>query len=160
MLTDNKTLRGGAIIFKGDSVALLECIRNGEKSYSFPGGRMEPKDGTIEQTVIREIREELGLRVVPERLLAVFENDRSIHYYYAVTVVGGRFGRGNGPEFRSWEARCGKVEFRALWMPIHELKYRNVRPRQLADIVPLLKNQLPEEPLYLCERELAEAVNS
>src|SRR5580692_5437219 len=54
----------GAVIVRSDACVLL--VRRGRPplagSWSLPGGRVEPGE-TLEQSVVREVREETGLRV-------------------------------------------------------------------------------------------------
>ncbi len=51
-----------AVIFKGDKLAMVYSVR--DKYYKFPGGGMEEHEGH-HSTLIREVREEVGLNVIP-----------------------------------------------------------------------------------------------
>lgn len=66
---------GIALIRRGDTV--LICRRPPHVPlggyWEFPGGKREANE-TIEQCVVRECREELGIRVVPIRRLDVIEH--------------------------------------------------------------------------------------
>jgi len=57
------------IIRDGDRVLLVQDRESGK--WSTPGGSIE-MDETPVQSVVREVLEETGLHVVPERLLAVY----------------------------------------------------------------------------------------
>ena len=61
--------------------------------WEFPGGKQEPGE-TLEATAIREIREELGIRIRPERKLAAiphaFSHFRMTLHAYLCDIVSGR----------------------------------------------------------------------
>lgn len=42
--------------------------------WEFPGGKVEPSE-TPQQAIVREIKEELGVEIVPERLVTVVDYD-------------------------------------------------------------------------------------
>ncbi len=54
-----------AIIFKGDKLALVYSKK--EKYYKFPGGGIH-NDEDKKEALVREVREEVGLVVVPESI--------------------------------------------------------------------------------------------
>ena len=54
-----------AIIFKGDKLALVYATN--EKYYKFPGGGIHD-DEDKKQALIREVKEEVGLKVIPESI--------------------------------------------------------------------------------------------
>ena len=51
-----------AVIFKGEKLAMVYSVR--DKYYKFPGGGMEEHEDH-HSTLIREVREEVGLNVIP-----------------------------------------------------------------------------------------------
>ena len=68
----------GAILLKGDKVL---CAQRGKNKYDylsyrweFPGGKIEPGESP-EQAVVREIREELAIEIIVQKLLTVVEYD-------------------------------------------------------------------------------------
>ena len=68
---DRPGLGGGAFVLDPDDRVLL--IRQGRSEgeiWTVPGGRHEPGE-SIEDCVLREVREETGLQVVLDRLVAV-----------------------------------------------------------------------------------------
>ncbi|MGH3090471.1 MAG: NUDIX hydrolase [Rubrobacteraceae bacterium] len=71
---------------------LMVCNRRSSGlSWSLPGGAREPGE-TLEETVIRETREETGLDVVVEGIVAVGERLRNSHVLIATFLarrVGG-----------------------------------------------------------------------
>src|SRR5215510_4619005 len=91
------------ILLQDEQVALIWCKEDGETFHCFPGGRLEPGE-SWEEAAIREAREELGVEVRLERLVATFHLTQagSLAHgegrYYLATAVGGAFGTGDGPE--------------------------------------------------------------
>lgn len=87
-----------AIIVQGGQVLMTRRVRErsvlggGVLRWSPPAGKLEP-DETPEQTVIREMREELGVEVRVLRLLASRIHpkspERRLHHYFACEIVSG-----------------------------------------------------------------------
>lgn len=85
-----------AVIFKGDKLAMVYSVRDGY--YKFPGGGMEEGEDQ-RSTLIREVREEVGLNVIPSsirefgevvelRKSNIFENtvfEQESFYYFCET---------------------------------------------------------------------------
>ena len=55
-----------AIIFKGDKIALVYATN--EKYYKFPGGGIHD-DEDKREALLREVKEEVGLTVIPESIM-------------------------------------------------------------------------------------------
>ena len=64
-------LPGAAAVLRDDSGALLLQRRSDNGLWCLPGGALEPGEAPV-QGLLREVYEETGLLVVPERLLGVF----------------------------------------------------------------------------------------
>ena len=77
-------------------------IRNKDyqEYYTFPGGHLEEGE-TLEEGVIREIKEEFGIHVKVVRKLYELENSRvnMKEYFFLCEYVDGEFGTGEGEEF-------------------------------------------------------------
>lgn len=99
-----ETARG--IIIKNEKILLIHRIRenNGicEEYYVVPGGAVEEGE-TIEETVLRELKEELGICVRPIRKMYTLGSDNKIHHYILCKYVEGKIGTGKGPEYTSKE---------------------------------------------------------
>ena len=54
-----------AVIFKGDKIALVYATN--EKYYKFPGGGIH-EDEDKREALLREVKEEVGLTVIPESI--------------------------------------------------------------------------------------------
>lgn len=60
-------------IVRGDGGTLLLHRRDDHDFWAFPGGKLEPGE-SLETCLTREMLEETGLKVAPERLLGVFSS--------------------------------------------------------------------------------------
>ena len=122
--------RGSAIIIEGDKVAVIKRTREAEEYYVFPGGGFE-EDETPEQATIREVFEELGVRIELIDCLDTVEFNGK-QYYFIAKIIGGEFGTGQGEEFREFRNR-GRYE--PMWIPIVALDMLDVRPIEIANKV-------------------------
>lgn len=68
--------------------------------YTFPGGGLEEGE-TLEEGVIREIKEEFGITVKVIRKLYEMHSEKfnQKEYFFLCEYVDGIFGTGDGPEF-------------------------------------------------------------
>jgi 8-oxo-dGTP diphosphatase len=118
----------GALIFDGDSILLVERGREPLKGYwSLPGGVLETGE-TLEEGIVREVREETGLEVKPLGVLEIFERIMrdaqgapEYHYVlidYVCRVMGGSL-------------RAADDVSRADWVPRRLLAARPITPGTL-----------------------------
>lgn len=98
-------IRVAGIVPMEDGFALMH--RRGVKKrkdiqeyYTFPGGGLEEGE-TLEEGVIREIKEEFGIDVEVIKELYTMESEKfsQKEYFYLCEYIGGKFGTGDGPEF-------------------------------------------------------------
>ncbi len=73
-----------------------------QEYYTFPGGGLEEGE-TLEEGVIREIKEEFGINVKVIKKLYEMKSEKfnQKEYFYLCKYVDGEFGTGNGPEFNN-----------------------------------------------------------
>ena len=91
------SMNGGFVLMHRKNV-----IRNKDyqEYYTFPGGHLEEGE-TLEEGVIREIKEEFGIKVKVVRKLYELENSKvnMKEYFFLCEYVDGKFGTGDGEEF-------------------------------------------------------------
>ena len=68
--------------------------------YTFPGGGLEESE-TLEEGVVREIKEEFGITVKVIKKLYEMHSEKfnQKEYFFLCEYVEGEFGTGDGPEF-------------------------------------------------------------
>ena len=62
------------IYYEGKYLATQRGYGDFKGQWEFPGGKIEPEEGR-EEALVREIREELRMEIVPERWLCTTEHD-------------------------------------------------------------------------------------
>lgn len=120
---------GRAIVIHWGRVALVQRDRAGHTYYVFPGGGIE-RDETPEQAAIREVHEELGIVIRPQKLVAVVRWGEHEMYFYQSALIGGIFGSGCGPEFHSYSSERGT--YSPVWLDLPSLDDLDVRPKELS----------------------------
>jgi len=107
-----------------------------------------------EQAVVREIEEELGLKVEVERLIINVLHRNKMQYYFLTRIIGGKFGTGIGPEMQGlYPPERGS--YHPVWMPISNLLKEYVVPREVAEIVARSARQgWPTDVVTLSETEI------
>lgn len=110
-----------AIIVEGEK--LLTIFRrkideegNAKEYYVIPGGGIEEGE-TNEETVVRELKEELGLEINILGYIGVVEKDKTIEHYFHVERVSGEPTIG-GPEK---EKKCESNYYEPRFVKITEL---------------------------------------
>ncbi len=144
--------RAAAFIIHGNEIALIKRQRGGRLYYVFPGGQLEEKESP-EQAVVREIEEELGLKVHVDRLLVKLANRGKTQYYFLTHVTGGKFGTGAGPEMQGlYPPERGS--YHPVWMPMANILKENVVPREVAEIVSMsTRHGWPSDVVMLQEED-------
>jgi 8-oxo-dGTP diphosphatase len=123
--------RAAIVLMKDDKIALIERHRAGLHYFTFPGGHVE-RGETPEQAAVRETKEELGLDVSIQRLLAQIWWNEKPQYYYLVEAVGGDFGTGTGKEIH--QSHPVKGSYQPVWVPVQRLLDLPVLPRAFAEM--------------------------
>ena len=99
----NPKVRATAVLIENGHILLTEqkVSESLSRSWSLPGGGLEIGE-TLEQCIIREMKEETGLDVAVERLLYVcdriMDHRHIVHITFAVRRVGGELQVGVEPE--------------------------------------------------------------
>lgn len=104
-----------ALIFNRDKILLIERGKEPLKGqWSLPGGALEVGE-TLEQGIIREVREETGLEVKPLKVLEIYERvmrdaqGRPEYHYvlidYICRVTGGSLRAADDASRAAWVSR-------------------------------------------------------
>jgi mutator protein MutT len=125
-----------ALIFDRGRILLVERGREPLKGYwSLPGGVLDVGE-TLEQGVIREVREETGLEVKPVRILEIFERIMrdehgapEYHYVlidYLCRVTGGELQAADDASRVAWVPRPKLADYRITngTLPVIEKVFR------------------------------------
>ena len=125
-------VRAAAVLVKGNRI-LVQREKDGDE-YALPGGHIKLGE-TLEEGLVRETEEEMGVRVKCERLLWSEEsfwewNGKQTHelnFYFLVEPCGELDIPENG-EFVSQKDNCNVV---LGWMPIEALERLTIYPEFL-----------------------------
>lgn len=73
-----------------------------QEYYTFPGGGVEEGE-TLEEAIVREIKEEFGITIKPIRKLYEMESKKfdQKEIFFLCEYIEGKFGTGDGPEFNN-----------------------------------------------------------
>lgn len=133
----HKSVRG--IIKKDEGIILIHRIKQREDGtyreyYVIPGGKMESGENE-EQTVVREVFEELGIKVKPKKKLFEYESDYddSIQIFYLCEYINGMVGTGKGPEMTDKSSYKGIFE--PVIVKLEEIENINLVPEEIKDIL-------------------------
>lgn len=133
----HKSVRG--IIKKDEGIILIHRLKPREDGtirnyYVVPGGKMELGESE-EETVKREIYEELGITVEPERRLLEYNSDYddSIQIFYLCKYLDGIVGTGKGPEITKPSEYKGS--FNPEIVKIEEIPNINLVPKEIKDFL-------------------------
>lgn len=88
-----------AIIINDNKMVSMYREKGDRIYYTFPGGGKND-DENLEACVKREVMEEFGMVVEPLKLVYVYEDEKSLQYFYLCKWISGDFGSGVGEEFQ------------------------------------------------------------
>lgn len=112
-------VRVNGILIEDNKILLVEQDVSSNRHWAHPGGRPEYGE-TLDEALVREMKEETGLDVSIGRLLYVtdrIKNDNHVVIIaFEVTREGGKLGTGHGPEFERAKIKSVKMT------PISELR--------------------------------------
>lgn len=95
----DKRISCRAIIINDNKMVSMYREKGDRIYYTFPGGGKND-DENLEACVKREVIEEFGMVVEPLKLVYVYEDEKSLQYFYLCKWISGDFGSGVGEEFQ------------------------------------------------------------
>ena len=95
-------IRVAGIIPMEDGFAFMHRKNVIKRNYTFPGGGLENGE-TLEEGVVREVKEEFGINVKVIKKLYEMESEKfnQNEYFFLCEYIDGTFGTGDGPEFNN-----------------------------------------------------------
>lgn len=121
-------IRAAAIITDKDQILVIERWKNGRHYFVIPGGTTEPGE-SLEETAIREIREETSLEIVIDQ--KVFEDHNegwADCTYFTVKEFSGTPNIENSPEFLRHNP---DNVYELKWMKLSEISKINLVPETI-----------------------------
>ena len=115
--------RACVFVVRNEALLLMSRHKYGDDYLAVPGGTVEPGE-TVEQTAVREMKEETGLDVtVTGPVLEMRNEGRREFYFDAVRAVG-------EPVLGGPEAKRNSPEnaYALVWVPLAELEERPIQP--------------------------------
>ncbi len=136
---EEKTGRG-IVIIDNNLVTIKRTKVKDKKEkiyYTIPGGHVEENEN-YEETIIREIFEELGISVkVNEEFLHIYNEDLNREEaFYNCEYISGNIGTGTGPEWGEYHEEYGKYDIELI--NINDISEYNILPIEV-------KNKLIKE---------------
>ena len=135
-----KASRG--IILTKDKKSLVSIKRTKYKDgnidkiyYTLPGGHVEGNE-TYEETLIREIKEEISvdIEIIKEVKFIVSDDLKKKEKFYLCKILSGEIKNGNGPEFTNPNLeKYGKYEI--VELNLEDLHKYNVLPLDIKDYI-------------------------
>lgn len=122
-----KRISARAIIIEGDKIGLMYRKKTNHSFYCLPGGKQEENE-QLEETVVREIKEEFGIDIVVIKKVYEFVSESAHQHFFLCKWVDGIFGTGEGEEF-SKPAEKGYYEPRLV--NVEHLKELHILPKKI-----------------------------
>ena len=138
----NPIVRPTGILIENGKILLIKQKLKEQQNWSLPGGALE-YDETIDQCLMREIREETGIEVKVKDLLYICDRFRCLNHHivdisFLVERVGGEF------ELKPFSDRDGEVLCEIKMVAIDEIQSYGFSEKFLY----LIKNNFPKRGSY------------
>lgn len=103
--------------------------------YTFPGGHVE-KNESYEETVIREIMEELKIEIdIKKELANIFNSDLNRYEtFYICDYKSGTIAKGDGPEWM-YPNKEKYGDYEIVYLDVNKLKEYNLLPIEIRDML-------------------------
>lgn len=126
-----KSVRG--IVIKDKNILLIKRIKKERTYYVIPGGGLE-KNETLEEGVIREVKEELGITVSVGNLIGTDDFQNTRHYFFDCTYQSGILGTGTGPEYTDPNYE-GEGQYIPIAIPLAKLEEIELIPSVIKSLI-------------------------
>ncbi|MFA6296995.1 MAG: NUDIX domain-containing protein [Candidatus Paceibacterota bacterium] len=122
------------LILKEDKILLNHRINHGKEYFSFPGGGQEAGE-TLEQTALREIKEETSISANIGKLVyhIVWDNGIENYYYVCDYLEGEPKIAETSEEFEAMKS--GVQHFGPAWVPVANLPETLLYPLEIKDLL-------------------------
>lgn len=135
-----------AIIKKGEEILLIHRIKKETEYWVFPGGGVEKTDKDKKTALVRECKEELGVKVHINDLFTIHKigsvGEGQCEYFYFCEIISGVLGTGSGPEFQ--EGTSYKGMYAMEWISLEDFSSKNIQPeevkKKLVGVIEVFKN--------------------
>lgn len=117
------------VLIENDKVLLIYREKNGNVYYVFPGGGVEAGE-TNEECLIRECREELGIKINIIKQLYEVKGKDFLQHFFLIQRVSGEIGTGDVHEYDV--NRIGGLQ-RPIFININELEELDVVSRAIVE---------------------------
>lgn len=130
-------IRVRSVIIKDNKVLLIKRTKKDSIYWVIPGGGVE-KNETNKEALMRECREELGVKIKISSLLLEMlsqkpETEGQKELFYLCNIIGGVLGSGQGPEFKQNSSYVGGYNIE--WRNISDLKEIDLKPEEIKDLI-------------------------
>jgi ADP-ribose pyrophosphatase YjhB (NUDIX family) len=140
-----------AIIIEGDKMLLMHRNKEGSQYFTLVGGRAND-DETMEQALVREVKEETGLTVTRARLVFIEEHPAPYNeqYTFLCEVAPHESVDIQDDSEEGQMNRVGINMHTPVWSSLNAFKHIPLRTPQLHHAIELaLKNGFPAEPIKI-----------
>lgn len=114
--------RAGAVLVHDRHLLTYHCLVEGLDVWRIPGGGIEPSE-TPEQAVQRELHEELGLTITPQRKFGPYHQPRKTDWYFLATA--------DGAALPTNHVQPPEDDCLVQWLPLANLADFDIRPPAL-----------------------------
>lgn len=123
--------RVAGVIIKDGKILLMRRVRDGQEYFVFPGGGVEENE-TIENAVVREIKEEFNLDIKIDKFLFEIENRGRQEFYFLIKEFFGIPEIGSEEKERMNENN----QYYPVWKDLKEIKTLvNLYPEHARQVV-------------------------
>jgi len=140
-----------AIVIEGNKILVMHRNKHGSQYFTLVGGRVNDNE-TIEQALVREVKEETGLEVIRARLVFVEEHPAPYNEQYIFLCEVAPH-ESVAIQDTSEEGFMNRIDInihKPLWSELSSFSKLPFRTPQLLDaITEALKKGFPEEPRKL-----------